>query len=100
HVCLIRKQKPDWQKGLLNGVGGKIEDSDGSTAITRWDVIQQRAMAREFFEETGVSVMPADWHRFHTMKFANGAVVHCFTAWLQIYDDPKTTETEQIEMHE
>jgi len=24
-VVLIRKTKPDWQRGKLNGVGGKIE---------------------------------------------------------------------------
>jgi hypothetical protein len=25
-VVLIEKQKPDWQKGCLNAVGGKVED--------------------------------------------------------------------------
>jgi len=44
HVVLIWKNKPEWQKGKLNGVGGKIEK--GELPIT--------AMRREFFEETGV----------------------------------------------
>lgn len=25
YVALIRKNKPDWQKGKLNGIGGKVE---------------------------------------------------------------------------
>lgn len=43
-VVLIWKNKPAWQKGKLNGVGGKIEK--GELPIT--------AMRREFYEETGI----------------------------------------------
>ena len=45
-VVLIKKNRPDWQKGLLNGVGGKIES--GEDPIT--------AMIREFKEETGIKL--------------------------------------------
>jgi 8-oxo-dGTP diphosphatase len=45
-VVLIRKNRPNWQKGLLNGVGGKIEP--GEIAID--------AMRREFKEEAGVEI--------------------------------------------
>lgn len=48
-VALIRKMKPAWQKGLLNGIGGKVEDGESS----------QVAIAREFKEETGCE-LPAD----------------------------------------
>lgn len=44
-VWLIRKNKPEWQKGCLNGIGGKIEE--GETA--------EEAMHRELLEESGVS---------------------------------------------
>ena len=54
-VVLIRKNKPDWQRGLLNGVGGKVED--GETA--------HDAMIREFEEEAGVTV--AEWEPFCVM---------------------------------
>ena len=43
-VVLIRKNRPAWQAGHLNGVGGKIEM--GETPI--------EAMTREFEEETGL----------------------------------------------
>lgn len=42
-LCLIRKIKPDWQQGKLNGVGGKIGDGESP----------RHAMRREFSEETG-----------------------------------------------
>ncbi len=37
-VVLIKKQKPEWQSGRLNGVGGKIEPGelgDMSAVLTR-----------------------------------------------------------------
>lgn len=43
-VLLIEKQKPDWQAGRLNAVGGKIESGESARA----------AMKREFYEETGI----------------------------------------------
>ena len=51
YVVLIRKQRPEWQKGALNGPGGHIEDGEGMF----------NAMAREFKEETGVETNPDAW---------------------------------------
>lgn len=45
-VVLLRKRRPSWQAGFLNGVGGKIEE----------DEFAKDAMIREFEEETGVRV--------------------------------------------
>lgn len=67
-VVLIEKQKPEWQKGRLNGVGGKIEP--GEYPI--------HAMAREFKEETGVETSPDGWHYFCTLKGAEPWEVECF----------------------
>lgn len=56
HVALIRKERPKWQAGRLNGIGGKIEP--GETHL--------EAMVREFEEETGVRIEAADWqHSLH-----------------------------------
>jgi 8-oxo-dGTP diphosphatase len=48
HVVLIWKEKPDWQKGKLNGVGGKIEPHEIDKLYL--------AMIREFKEETGLDI--------------------------------------------
>lgn len=53
-VALIEKINPEWQRGLLNGIGGKIEK----------DETPKMAMSREFEEETGVSTLPEDWKVF------------------------------------
>lgn len=55
-VALVTKNRPQWQAGLLNGIGGKIEP--GETNIT--------AMVREFNEEAGVLI--PDWKHFATMS--------------------------------
>ena len=68
-VVLIRKTKPKWQAGLLNGVGGKIED--GEPAL--------QAMVREFKEETGAKTSENEWRLFCEMSGHN-FVVYCFTA--------------------
>lgn len=53
-VILIEKQRPAWQKGLFNGVGGHIEDGE----------MPVDAMVREFHEETGVLVPSLQWRCF------------------------------------
>ncbi len=50
-VVLIKKNSPDWQKGKLNGIGGKIE----------WNERPMDAMIREGNEEAGVL---CEWKEF------------------------------------
>lgn len=57
-VTLIEKNRPDWQAGMLNGVGGKIEADESALD----------AMEREFREETGVETKGA-WRQFLQMDF-------------------------------
>lgn len=52
-VALIEKLKPEWQRGKLNGIGGKVEEKESAA----------QAMAREFREETGIETNPDDWRR-------------------------------------
>jgi 8-oxo-dGTP diphosphatase len=56
-VVLIRKNRPAWQAGKLNGVGGKVEP----------DETPMGAMIREFREETGVQTDSGDWENFAVM---------------------------------
>lgn len=46
-VMLIKKAKPEWQKGFYNGVGGKFEGFENAG----------ECMSREFHEETGIGVI-------------------------------------------
>lgn len=64
-VALIRKAKPEWQAGKLNGVGGKIEEFDPSPV---------HAMTREFMEETGVFLEPHLWREVGIVHFGGGKV--------------------------
>ncbi len=67
NVALVRKSKPVWQQGLLNGIGGKIERRE--LPIT--------AMIREWYEETGNYW--TDWRSFATLRF-DDAVVYFYSA--------------------
>lgn len=83
-ILLVRKNRPEWQKGCLNGIGGKIED--GETPA--------EAMSREAFEEAGIKV---EWLHRGVMKGINydGSEFEChiFYAyegfdWEQKEDEP------------
>lgn len=50
-VLLIRKHRPTWMKGRLNGIGGKVEVGESPL----------QAMHRESIEECGVD---CDWKTF------------------------------------
>jgi 8-oxo-dGTP diphosphatase len=57
-VLLIHKNRPEYQKGKLNGLGGKIEQ--GETEI--------QAMVREIREESGLQILEKEWKRIGEMN--------------------------------
>lgn len=68
-VLLLPKNEPEWQRGLYNGVGGKVEDGE----------LPRYAMVREFNEETGIETGPLyPWYNFCLMMFPK-AQVNCFS---------------------
>ncbi len=83
-VLLIRKNRPDWQAGFLNGVGGKIEP--GETGL--------EAMVREFEEETGL-IQPF-WDEFAKLT-GNGVEIHCFRSIAKISKAVQTTDEELVQ---
>lgn len=69
-VVLIRKRRPGWMVGLLNAVGGSVED--GETA---------EQAVREFREETGMTV--SGWQPFLHLSYPDDGgipthVLECF----------------------
>lgn len=66
-VLLIRKRRPAWQAGKLNGVGGKIEA--GESPI--------EALVREVREEADLATTPAQWRYFGVLDGPD-FLVHCF----------------------
>ncbi len=68
-VVLVQKINPEWQRGRLNGVGGKIEPADASPSV---------AMIREFEEEAGIIVL--EWEPFCLVK-KRGNLTHFFRAF-------------------
>ncbi len=91
-VLLIEKLKPDWQRGRLNGVGGKIEPNE----------LPLDAMQREFFEECGIITAHTQWEPYAQITIPTGPnrfdVAHCFTTrlndiQLETFQANKTEET-------
>lgn len=100
-IVLIEKQKPEWQKGKFNGVGGKVDTED---------VSPMAAMIREFKEETGVTIAEAEtraavhggnyadgWHHFATLIFEE-CNLYCFRAYTNSIYQCGTIEEEKIQV--
>lgn len=66
-VILIRKEK-GWQKGMLNGIGGLIENDE-----TPWN-----AMVREFKEETDIDITTDQLNHFGSLVVENECVVYLY----------------------
>lgn len=64
-VALIRKNRPEWQAGRLNGIGGHVESGERP----------EDAMEREFWEETATRLTA--WDLFAVMDFP-GARIHFY----------------------
>jgi 8-oxo-dGTP diphosphatase len=62
-VALVKKNRPEWQAGLWNGIGGKVEPGD---------LTLEAAMRREFLEETGVMIVT--WEHLVVLEWEQGRV--------------------------
>lgn len=84
-VLLIEKQKPIWQFGKFNGIGGKVEIGEKFS----------EAMIREFAEETGI--IHATW-RPVTLIGGTDWEVQVFTCKSDNVFDFKTMEQEKVNL--
>lgn len=83
-VVLILKDHPAFQANKFNGIGG--EKFDDETRV--------QAMCREFFEETGVHTLPADWD-FYAQINHKDYIIYCFAMFDDIIKSCSTV-TEEI----
>jgi 8-oxo-dGTP diphosphatase len=90
NVALIIKTKPEWQKGCLNGIGGKIED--GETPF--------KAICRELYEECGAKIAKGSLINFCIMSGTNNDnekfIVNCFTGYYKLSQLKTKTEEEIV----
>ncbi len=77
-VVLVRKNRPTWQAGKLNGPGGKLEGDESPS----------EAMVREYFEETGVQTDITDWHYYTKVVGRDGDVY-----FFRMFDDKVLSAT-------
>lgn len=84
-LALILKNKPEWQNGCYNAIGGKIEAGE----------IPIDAMQREFLEETGADIWA--WNLFCTYK-GPGYIVYFFKAFSKEIANVRTMETEEVKV--
>ncbi len=84
-VLLIRKTKPEWQAGRLNGVGGKIEGGE----------LPVDAMVREFREEAGLKTNPGRWHSIYSLSDTENTFMVYFFALVRDSKEGIVTCTEE-----
>lgn len=87
-IALIEKQSPAWQKGKLNGIGGKFEETDKS--------IKDCAI-REFEEETGVLLEKQNLY-YIGENYGNTYSVDVFTIKTDKIFQCKTIEKEVVKI--
>lgn len=84
-VVLIKKTKPEWQAGKLNGVGGKVEENE----------TLPEAMVREFREETGLETKVEEWIDLCTIEGSDFSVTF-YSRFADDFDQAKTTTEEEV----
>lgn len=86
HYLLIRKLKPEWQKGRINGIGGKIEPGEGA----------YKAIAREFEEETGIGSAQSHWKMTIILQHNNWKVYFFIYTGDAKIEDARQMEAEEL----
>ena len=84
-IILIKKKRPKFQVGKLNGVGGHIESHESPI----------NAMIREFMEETGIHI--TTWRLFCKLIHDNN-LVYFFSVFSSVIHMCSTTTDEEVHL--
>jgi 8-oxo-dGTP pyrophosphatase MutT (NUDIX family) len=79
NILLMLKARPEFQKGFLNGDGGSIEYGE----------TPEKAMSREFKEETNIFISPSSWNSLGLLQDPSidpMPDVYCYYAFLRKYE--------------
>lgn len=96
-VALIRKNRPDWQAGKLNGIVGKCEKDD-EDIYEGMDLTMWHCMVREFEEETGVFTNTDQWSWFSAEGIPDEWICYFFYSTGDL-SRLRTMTDEVIEIH-
>lgn len=86
NVALIRKKRPEWQAGKLNGIEGHVEKGESPEV----------AMAREFEEEAGLWL--PTWKRFVEYQ-AKDYIVYFFYTITHVLGRVETMTDEDVNIY-
>lgn len=79
-ILLIEKLKPEFQKGYLNGLGGKMEEAQIQTAVKGETITE--CIIREVAEESGLLTSPSEWNYFCSMRCTKNSTDKETKAWI------------------
>lgn len=85
-ILLIKKKRPAFQVGKMNGIGGKIEG----------DETPVEAIIREVEEETGLKTTEYEWANFGEMRLPDGGKVHLFKTFRDDLENALSMTDEEV----
>jgi 8-oxo-dGTP diphosphatase len=89
-ILLIKKNRPAFQAGKLNGIGGKIEGDEKPI----------QAIIREVEEETGLISSELEWLNFGHMELPDGGKVYLFRTFRSDLENAKSMTDEEVMVKE
>jgi 8-oxo-dGTP pyrophosphatase MutT (NUDIX family) len=85
-VVLVKKNRPEWQAGKYNFVGGKVEPKE--TPL--------KCVVREFYEETGVKISDKNWRSVGYMYRPKQFQCYIYVTAHPLVPEVKTMTDEEI----